>query len=150
MSSTVHKSWLYKPDKKKPLIMVVGQNPGKSKEKDKKAFIGNKSGKFIMDLLEKHELTNVYLTNVCDSEYMNESNFSLGKNKLYSDIRLLKPHVIIVLGKIALYTVKEIEGTNWFKYLISVPHPGHALRFNLDDEKEWINTAFADVKELIK
>lgn len=146
----IHNPWIYKSKKNRQLIFIVGQNPGKSNAEDKLAFVGNKTGSYVTKLLNEIGLENVYLTNVSDNELLTESNLELGKIKLFSDLRRMKPSIVITMGKIAELTMLEYmnyAGTDDFKWF-ACPHPSHALRFNIPEELECIKETLTDAKEL--
>lgn len=133
-----HKPWIYKPNAKKPMIFIVGQNPGKSNAPEKKAFWGNKTGSYVMKLLEKNKLQNVYLTNVTDNELMNESNVDIGLHKLTLDMVEMRPAWIVAFGKIAQASIPSCTSS-----VINHHHPSYVMRFGLKDEDLKIQETFA-------
>ncbi|MEM4230811.1 MAG: uracil-DNA glycosylase [Candidatus Pacearchaeota archaeon] len=120
-------------------IMFVGESPGKQELKIGKPFVG-RAGKFLQTEMKKIGLTRkkVYITNVlkCKTK-LSKENISKHSAFLFQQIRIIKPKIILLLGKIATETllkkpfnkvrgkIIDIKG----KKYIATFHPSAAQRF---------------------
>ncbi len=132
---------LYKPLEHKVTenpIFVIGTCPGKTKDKEKIVFKGNRTGDFVQKWIKDKE--NIYLTNVFNKwiDYTpDEEIIKEGLVKLEEDIERLNPSKVFLLGAFAF---KHCSGLmkryklNNHNFL----HPSYILRF-CGDHQEYIN-----------
>ncbi|MBD3191835.1 MAG: uracil-DNA glycosylase [Candidatus Heimdallarchaeota archaeon] len=127
--------------------MIVGQNPGKTEEKEGRPFIG-RSGKFLDKIFEKHSLNReeLYITNVVKHKTPNNRKPTKKEIKacmpyLLEEINLVQPEIVVLLGNVAQEIPRE-EGITY----IETYHPAAALRFPKWREK--FEEAFKSFKEL--
>lgn len=139
-----HRPWLYKPNKNKAMIFIVGQNPGRSRVKDKKAFVGNRTADYVMMLLKYFKLENVYLTNACNNDKMDVYWMREGRLNLQVDISIMKPKAIVSLGNVAHKQVEKLKIKNIHHYKLM--HPSMFLRFNLKGERDVFEEFFEYLK----
>jgi len=126
-------------------IMVVGEAPGEEEDRTGKTFMG-KAGKFLDKMLEIADIkrNDVFITNAVKHRPYENRNPKVGELKtckelwLDQQIEIIKPELIIVLGRIALksllnetdvkYLHGKVIGRNKQKYFVTY-HPSAALRF---------------------
>ena len=136
-----------------PLVFFVGQNPGKSRSKVKRALEGNRTGDFIQTMIKEHHLMNVYLTNICQDTKLTIQNIQEGAIALYNDVERMEPDVIVLMGNVAQenailppsYLHKDFApGCRILhdKVIIHMPHPSYVIRFSRDDLKEQYRNLF--------
>ena len=149
-----HQPWTYEPrESPQPLVFLVGQNPGKSRLKVKRALEGNRTGDFIQSLLKEHGLTNVYLTNVCQDTQLTIQNTQEGAWALYHDVERLEPKYIVLMGaaaqKYAILPPSYIRHVSLgtAKTVVAMPHPSHVLRFNKADQIKLYHKLFKDLHD---
>ncbi len=134
-------------------VMIVGQNPGVEEDKEGRPFIGA-SGRFLDGVLRElgYEREDFYITNVVKC-YMETEEITSGILKVCSycilrrEIWLLKPDVIICLGRLAFQGVQfvlcgevreEFERGKVLKFYLgdkevkvcATYHPSYVLRAN--------------------
>jgi DNA polymerase len=142
---------------KNPLIMIVGEAPGEDEDITGVPFVG-KAGQKLNNILDYIGVTReeVYITNAALCRPPNNRNpraqeLDACKWRLNLQIQLLKPKLIILLGKIATEQIysKPIKGSlnqfftekikndnGWLKYIIGehealmliTYHPSYHLR----------------------
>lgn len=124
-------------------IMIVGEAPGKEEDFSGRPFVG-RAGKLLERLLEKDELKReeAFITSVVkhrppQNRQPKKFEISACKPWLEKQIKIIRPKLIILLGRIASDTVLGKEfwrqkgkllRQNDQKYFI-VYHPAAALRF---------------------
>ncbi|ADM89699.1 putative uracil-DNA glycosylase, family 4 [Candidatus Zinderia insecticola CARI] len=138
---------------KKIKYFFIGEGPGKMEDLKGYPFIG-KSGKLLNYLINKlkYKKKEIYITNVIKCISKNIKNKNIFPNKkeilkclfyLKKEIKIIKPKIIITLGKIAFssifninknkFTIKKNKNKIYYYYnipLISIYHPSYLLRNN--------------------
>jgi len=131
--------------------MLIGEAPGSAEELTGKPFCG-RAGKLLNELLIDLSLQNsVYITNVCkckppDNRKPTDSEISVCQKYLAGELTVIKPKIIILLGKVAMSFVENSignrnflnAGTNPFQiknfynlinvWIIPTWHPAYCLR----------------------
>lgn len=116
-----------------PLIMLLGESPGETEDLDGKPFVG-KVGEKLDNMLKYVGVARdeVYITNavLCKTPQNREprkEELDSCRWRLNLQIKLLKPKLIVVLGKVALSQLKgePVKGAlnkffqdNWFNYTV--------------------------------
>jgi len=120
-------------------VMIIAQNPGwqpLSKSEDIIPFGldkgGENSGKYLVKLLKELEIKDFYLTNIIKCPTLNnrpptKEEINNCIIKLNIEIRLQKPKIVLLLGKIAEKEFSRIQYTGADK-IISCWHPGYISR----------------------
>jgi DNA polymerase len=100
-------------------VMVVGEAPGRSEDEQGRPFVGA-AGKLLDKLLEEAGLKRreVYITNVVKCRPPNNRDpkpeeISQCLPYLLEQIRIVKPRVIIAVGRIAGSTLYSLAGLKW-------------------------------------
>ena len=109
-------------DEKQFDVVVVGMYPGEEEDRRGHVFIGA-SGQFVRKQLHQLGISRYYMCNVllCDAEGYEDDVIKKAteccKDRLISEIRSVKPKLVIALGDLPLhllcrtdYSIKEIEG----------------------------------------
>lgn len=127
-------------------IMIIGEAPGKEEDRQGLPFVG-RSGKFLDMMLTIADIDrkDVFITNCVKHHPPQNRKPTIAEVKVCTElwlekqITLLKPNLIILLGRVAVKTViKETSLDKWHgksitrngqKYFISY-HPSAALRFS--------------------
>jgi uracil-DNA glycosylase len=127
-------------------ILLVGEAPGKEEVKEGRPFVG-RAGKFLREKLKEFGINPdlLWITNAIHYQIPDrESSFkhltTENLNKLYKDVKLAKPKLIVALGRTAEEALARL-GYNYF-YL---PHPMAAIR-NLKEREVFIS----GLKELVE
>jgi len=114
----------------KAKIMLIGQNPGAEENKTGKPFVG-KSGKYLNKILNKNNIKrkNLYITSVVKlktpkNRKPNKKEIDFFMPYLVEKIKIIKPKIVILMGKIA-WEVPQIKGIKYIKTY----HPAAAMRF---------------------
>ncbi len=130
----------------KAKIMFIGEAPGENEDFQGQPFVG-KAGKLLDKILETIDLSrekNIYITNIVKCRPPNnrdplqeEQDACIGY--LYRQIDIIKPKVIVALGRIAAKRFIDenfkvtYEHGKWFEkngvYLMATYHPAALLRF---------------------
>lgn len=112
-------------------VIVVGQNPGRQRKGQETGVVweGNRSADFLMDVIERYELSNLYLTNICNYQDMTTDRLLEGVLDFIDTCVKLQPRKVVALGKIAYDTLSVGKPPLPVQY---VPHPSFILRFNKD------------------
>jgi DNA polymerase len=125
-------------------IMIVGEAPGAEEDRQGKPFIG-RAGKLLDKLLEIARLKkeNVFITNCVKcrppgNRNPNAAELKACKNWLDNQISVIKPKLIVVLGRVALKNllskekIKDLHGKILLKdkqkYFVTY-HPSAGIRF---------------------
>lgn len=111
-------------------VFIVGLNPGKQRKGHETGVVweGNRSGDYLTDVLERYEVVNVYLTNICNYQKPDEEKSLEGVVDLVRDVERLRPRKIIALGDYVYAVLSKNCPVN----LVKVLHPSYVLRFNRD------------------
>jgi uracil-DNA glycosylase len=141
-------------------IMVIAEAPGAEEDRLGQPFVG-RAGKLLNELLETAGInrSDVFITNTVKcrppkNRNPNSAELKACRKWLDAQISLIKPKLIIVLGRVALKNltgkekIKDLHGTvyedNGQKYFVTY-HPSAGLRF------KWIKEVlFEDFAELKK
>ncbi|MBT4804723.1 uracil-DNA glycosylase [Candidatus Woesearchaeota archaeon] len=141
-------------------ILIVGEAPGAEEDRLGQPFVG-RAGKLLNELLETAGIdrSDVFITNCVKcrppkNRNPNTLELKTCKKWLDSQIALLKPKLIIILGRVALKNltgkekIKDLHGKvsefDGQKYFVTY-HPSAGLRF------KWIKEVlFEDAKNLKK
>ena len=141
-----------------PEIMFVGEGPGFHEDRQGRPFVGS-AGKLLEELLAGIGLTReqVYIANVvkcrppCNRDPLPEELVAC-KPYLDRQIELLKPRVIVTLGRFSMYryfpgqSISRVHGqARQFGDVLVVPmlHPAAALH-----QPQWRSTLEADFQKL--
>lgn len=115
-------------------IILIGQAPGREEDKTGRPFVG-KSGKYLTQLLKSKGIKreNIFITSIVKHypprnrpPQQDEINACLPY--LLRQIKLVKPHIIVLLGRIAEKALKNNPLLK-NKKVIATVHPAAALRF---------------------
>ena len=130
-------------------IMFVGQNPGADEDEVGKPFVG-RAGKYLTKTLVEFGIKReeVFITNIVKhvspqnrKPYDDEVRACLPY--LISQIRIIKPQIIVLLGASA----KETPRMDGIEY-IQIIHPSAAMRFTKMREK--FRVQIADLAKRLK
>lgn len=111
-------------------VMLIGQNPGADEDETGRPFVG-RSGKFLTKTLAEFGIKreDLYITNIV--KHVSPQNRKPLDDEvaaclpyLTTQISIIKPKIIVLLGKSAINTLR-LEGIEYFE----VVHPSAALRF---------------------
>jgi len=146
-------------------IMIVGEAPGKDEDLQGIPFVG-RAGKLLTELLDSIHLQreNIFITNTVKCrppENRNPKTQEIDACAYYLDeqIKIIKPKVIILLGKIAAdrmlnvdKPITELRGKKFFLKNHSIPvivfyHPAYILRSPSQKHKAWQDLKF--LKEIL-
>lgn len=117
-------------------VMLIGEAPGKNEDEQGRPFVGA-AGQFLNELLKEARLRreDVYITNVVKCRPPNNRDPSDEEIEaclpfLRKQIRLVKPKVIIALGRHAGRTLFRLAERSWInmKY-----HHGKVYRVRVED-----------------
>jgi uracil-DNA glycosylase family 4 len=114
----------------KAKIMFVGQNPGTEEDKVGRPFVG-RSGKFLDKVLTSNGINrnDVFVTNIVKHVTPNNRKPLPDEVEkcipyLVSQVNLIKPKVIVLMGTVAAQMPREAEAI-----YIETVHPSAAMRF---------------------
>jgi len=111
-------------------VMLVGQNPGAEEDKTGKPFIG-RAGKFLNKVLAKNGIRReeVFVTNIV--KHLSPENRKPLPDEieacapyLEEQIQVVKPKIVVLMGKVAWQT-SRVEGVTY----VETYHPSAAMRF---------------------
>jgi len=111
-------------------VMLVGQNPGAEEDKTGKPFIG-RAGKFLNKILDKNGIRReeVFVTNIV--KHLSPENRKPLPDEieacapyLEEQIQVVKPKIVVLMGKVAWQT-SRVEGVTY----VETYHPSAAMRF---------------------
>ena len=140
--------------------MVIGEGPGAREDEIGEPFVGQ-AGKLLDSMLAAIQLkrgSNVYITNIVKCRPPNNRNPEFNEAEqcrpyLERQIALIKPKLIIALGKVAaqnlLVTNDSIANLRGRLHsylgtpLIVTYHPAYLLRSLMDKSKAWEDLCFA-------
>ena len=128
-----------------PMVLIIGEAPGANEDKYGKPFVG-RSGKYLdkwLDSINMHRTENVYIANIIKCRPPQNRDPALQEITecmpyLKAQVELIRPKVILVLGRIAahhLFNIKDSLATmrnNAYSFN-SIPtivtyHPSAVLR----------------------
>lgn len=129
--------------------MLVGQNPGKEEDDTGKPFLG-RAGKFLNATLcengmkrEELFITNIVKHKTPENRKPLRDEIEACKPYIATQIRLIKPKLIILMGE----TARQIPREHGITY-IETYHPSAAMRFPQVREK--FKKDFAQIKTQMK
>ncbi|SIQ79072.1 DNA polymerase [Alkalispirochaeta americana] len=143
-----------------PLVMVVGEGPGRDEDQQGRPFVG-KAGQYLDKWLEAIDLsreTNVYITNIVKCRPPENRDPQPGETDacapwLHEQIALVRPRLILTLGRISLRVLtgstRGITGLHGSRFcyrdipLVPTFHPSAVLR-----NPEWRRPVWEDLKEV--
>ena len=147
-------------------ILFIGEAPGRDEDKQGKPFVG-RAGKLLTEIISSINLTreDIYIANTVKCRPPNNRNPEEKEVEACSDyleqqIDLIKPKVIVLLGKIAANRVLKIDqpiGELRKKIFIIKPkniptiifyHPAYILRSPKEKKKVWEDLLF--LKSVLK
>lgn len=145
-------------------ILMIGEGPGSSEDKIGRPFVGE-AGKFLDEMLAaiKMKREDVYITNVVkcrppnNRDPLEEEALVCTSNYLFKQIKLIKPKLIITLGRHSMQTffpqiksIGSVHGKAYKKagqvYLI-LYHPAAALYQN--SLKQTLKDDFQKIPEIL-
>lgn len=155
--------WQYPPNQGRSLqwnIMFVGQAPGETESITKVPFSG-KAGKMCYRLMTGARIVKglVAITNLCSCPPPEDRVPSIGEQelcsqRLYEEISIQKPNLIIALGKPAsMALANKFDRGNLFDLLpkwhhtckvLTTFHPSFVMR-----QRQWIDIVTGDLKQII-
>ncbi|MFO8082849.1 MAG: uracil-DNA glycosylase [Desulfobacterales bacterium] len=111
-------------------VMLVGQNPGKKEDETGRPFVG-RAGKYLDKILKKYcmERKILFITSVVkhaspDNRKPKADEIDACLPYLEEQIRLIRPKVIVLMGKVA-WKIPRQENIEY----IETYHPAAAMRF---------------------
>ena len=123
-------------NKNKPLIMFVGEAPGRNEEKTGLPFVGV-AGKILSRWIESLGISkdDYYVTNAvkCRPPSNRAPQFKetqTCKSWLYEEIKIIDPQVVVCLGRIAMFTMNGRRGyfvKSFGKPVFTMYHPMASL-----------------------
>ncbi len=145
---------------KKSKIFIIGEAPGKDEDLNGEPFIG-RAGRLLTEILLslKLERSDVYITNTIkcrppQNRNPNTDEITSCSHFLDKEISIIKPEVIILLGKVAAETIldtsksmTELRGKIHFYKNTRIPtlvfyHPAYLLRSPYEKRKVWDDILF--------
>lgn len=151
--------------KQTPEILFIGEGPGSTEDKEGRPFVGD-AGKFLEEMLKSigRKREDVFITNVVkcrppnNRDPLEEEVGVCTRNYLFSQIKLLKPKLIVTLGRHAMQTffpqIKSISGVHGKAYKKAGQvyyicyHPAAALY--QQSLRETMKEDFKQIKEILK
>lgn len=143
-------------------LMFVGEGPGRDEDLQGEPFVG-RAGQLLNDIITKGmglQRQNVYIANVVkcrppDNRNPEPDEVAACEPFLKKQIDLVKPEIIVGLGKFAVQTllqskapITKVRG-QWHRYygikLMPTFHPAYLLRNPADKKLVW-----EDIKKVIK
>ncbi len=127
-------------------IMVIGQNPGETEDKEGRPFVGA-SGRFLNAILKRNNIAreDIYVTNVVkcktpENRKPTREEIAACLPGLEAEIKKIKPEVVLLMGEVA-WQSPRLEGIRY----IETYHPAAAVRFprfrkKFEDDVAKINT----------
>jgi DNA polymerase len=134
-------------------LMFIGEAPGRDEDLQGEPFVG-RAGQLLTDIIKAMKLTrdDVYITNVVkcrppDNRNPEPDELESCRPYIRRQIALIKPRVIVTLGKIALqsllersYSITAARG-NWLEYdgikVMPTFHPAYLLRTPAAKKEVW-------------
>jgi DNA polymerase len=143
-------------------LMFVGEGPGRDEDLQGEPFVG-RAGQLLNDIITKGmglKRQDVYIANVVkcrppDNRNPEPDEVAACEPFLKEQIDLIKPEIIVGLGKFAVQTLLQTKSPitklrgNWHRYhgikLMPTFHPAYLLRNPADKKLVW-----EDIKKVIK
>jgi uracil-DNA glycosylase len=143
-------------------LMFVGEGPGRDEDLQGEPFVG-RAGQLLNDIITKGmglKRQDVYIANVVkcrppDNRNPEPDEVAACEPFLKKQIDLIKPEIIVGLGKFAVQTLLQTKAPitkvrgNWHRYhgikLMPTFHPAYLLRNPADKKLVW-----DDIKKVIK
>ena len=140
-------------------VMFVGEGPGRDEDQQGEPFVG-RAGQLLTDIIKAMQLTReqVYIANIVkcrppENRDPEPDEVEACRPFIRRQIELIKPKVIVTLGRIALqsltekaYGITSVRG-QWLDYegikLMPTYHPAYLLRNLPDKAKSWEDLIFA-------
>lgn len=128
-------------------IFLIGQAPGAQEDKTGKPFVG-KAGKYLMQILNENGIRHVFITSTVKhypprNRQPRKDEISACKPYLLRQLALVKPKIVVLLGKTAQNIKKELK----CKHVITTVHPAAAMRFPAMNKR--IRRDFRRLKRLL-
>tara|TARA_Y100000590_G_scaffold423239_1_gene528892 strand:+ start:79290 stop:79940 length:651 start_codon:yes stop_codon:yes gene_type:complete len=136
-------------------ILIIGEAPGRDEDKQGKPFVG-RAGKLLTEILKSINIqrSDVYITNTVkcrppDNRNPSKEEVDACSNYLESQIEIIKPHLIILLGKVAAdrllnldLPMSELRQKTYYYKANKIPvvvfyHPAYLLRSPSEKSKVW-------------
>ncbi|MEE2684585.1 MAG: uracil-DNA glycosylase [Pseudomonadota bacterium] len=136
-------------------LLIIGEAPGAEEDKQGKPFVG-RSGKLLNSMLKAININreDTFITNILKCRPPKNRDPQIEeidkcRSYLIRQIELIKPKIVLTLGKIASQiildsdeTIGEIRGKKIFSNIIKMPvvasyHPAYLLRNPSAKEKSW-------------
>lgn len=139
-------------------VFFIGQNPGKTEIKQGRPFVG-KSGKLLRRLLDECliDTDEVYISNLvkCLSEDNRPPFYDeivVCSPYLLEEIRMVKPKLIVTLGKVVGDWFNHYKEWEWGKHYkerrwIGLFHPSYLLRAKQEIKDKWKQDLMKAVKD---
>jgi uracil-DNA glycosylase family 4 len=143
-------------------LMFIGEGPGRDEDLQGEPFVG-RAGQLLNDIITKGmglKREDVYIANVVkcrppDNRNPEPDEVAACEPFLKKQIELVKPEIIVGLGKFAVQTLLQSKAAitkvrgNWYRYqgikLMPTFHPAYLLRNPADKKLVW-----EDIKKVIK
>jgi len=134
-------------------LMFIGEAPGRDEDLQGEPFVG-RAGQLLTDIIKAMKLTrdDVYITNVVkcrppDNRNPDPDELESCRPYIRRQVELIKPRVIVTLGKFALqsllersYSIMATRG-QWLEYegikLMPTLHPAYLLRTPAAKKDVW-------------
>lgn len=114
-------------------IIVVGQNPGKTRKGKYSPYVWDgdtPTSNLLRNVVKPY--TNLVLTNICNYQVMTKEHVTEGIEDLRKMIDELEPKKIICLGSYAHLAVASLSLD---VPIVKVMHPSYIIRFNKNREE---------------
>jgi DNA polymerase len=139
-------------------IFLIGEGLGEQEQKQGRPFVG-RTGQLLTKLLNEVGLTEdkIYISNmVKDRPPENRDplahEIEACKDFLIEELKLVRPKLIITVGKVSSLWFNHYKPFNWYEYKperlwIPVYHPGYLIRQKQDKKDEWKNIILDTAKK---
>lgn len=113
-------------------ILVVGQNPGKQRSNEQTFTVweGNRSADLLLEALDGTQ--NLFFTNVCNYQVMDEGKILEGLEELREIIEDYEPSKVLCFGDFAYKKVKSLKQN---VVVVKMLHPSFIVRFQKDRQE---------------
>lgn len=155
-------------NKKNPKVMIIGEAPGREEVQQLQPFVG-KSGKLLREVLNKFgfRTENAIISNTIpcrpkDNKFPTDNSIvtSCTNKWLFTEISILKPRLLLLIGAKPLYFVAERSGITKSRgtimtrnisgmsiKMLATYHPSYVLRKQYMNDGDEIRKAFeADIE----